>query len=134
MSRCQFHYINRPFIYIFRLQNKIKFRQLTNGKHLIQLIYVNETIKDCDIVNQRDQVLSFLTQFRYDLSQLVTTSNVTVDSLDNKTLPEDIDRWLDYALLRNSCKRSHIELKKALNTTKKKEKEFELKKLRFVFN
>lgn len=113
-----------------RFQNEIKFRQLTDGKHLLQLIYVNETIRDCEIVDQRDQARLFLNEFKHDLSQLVSTSNLTLDSLDNNTLPEDVNSWLDFKTLRKKCKHNHVELKKALNSIKKKEKQKQLTKLR----
>ncbi|XP_030755324.1 phospholipase A2 isozymes PA3A/PA3B/PA5-like [Sitophilus oryzae] len=44
---------------------------------------------------------------------LTATSNVTIESLDNKTLPAEY-RWMNYTLLRQECHKKHTELKKML--------------------
>ncbi|XP_018568849.1 uncharacterized protein LOC108909097 isoform X3 [Anoplophora glabripennis] len=90
----------------------IKFRQLTDGKHLIQLIYAGDNqLRDCEFGHQRDQVKSFLHNFKQDLSNLIATSNISVDPLDFKPLPEGLS-WMNYTNLREICKSRHRELKK----------------------
>lgn len=90
----------------------IRFRQLTDGKHLIQLIYGGDNqLRDCEFGHQRDQVKSFLYNFKQDLSNLIATSNISVDSLDSKPLPEGLS-WMNYTNLRQTCKSRHREIKK----------------------
>lgn len=99
----------------FRNESGIKFRQLTDGRHFIQLIYdINETIRDCEYINQRDQVHQFLNTFKYELGQLITTSNFTVESLDNKSLPININRWFNYNELKVLCKKRHRDILKRI--------------------
>ncbi|XP_030761157.1 uncharacterized protein LOC115886214 [Sitophilus oryzae] len=90
------------------------FRQLSDGKHFIQLIYTDrKQLKDCEFGHRRDQALPFLESFKSDLKMLTATSNVTIESLDNKTLPTEY-RWMNYTLLRQECHKKHTELKKML--------------------
>lgn len=106
------------FFYCSRNESGIKFRQLTDGKHFIQLIYdINDTIRDCEYISQRDQVHEFLKTFKHELGQLVTTSNLTVESLDNKTLPVTIKKWFNYQHLRDLCQSNHELFLKRLNQT-----------------
>jgi secretory phospholipase A2 len=91
----------------------IKFRQLADRNHLIQLIYNDgEELKDCEIIHHRDQVRKFLHSFKSDLSNLIATSNVTIESLDNKQLPEDISTWFNTTKMRNACRKLHHQMKK----------------------
>ncbi|XP_060521650.1 uncharacterized protein LOC132699139 isoform X2 [Cylas formicarius] len=89
----------------------IHFRQLSDGKHLIQLIYdENNLLRDCEFGHQRAQVKSFLTNFKKDLNNLISTSNISVISLDGKRLPEEYT-WLNYTRLREICHMKHLEIK-----------------------
>lgn len=100
--------------FVCRNESGIKFRQLTDGKHFIQLIYdKNDKLRDCEYVNQRDQIRQFLNKFKYELDRLITTtSNFTLESLDNKTLPINLIKWFNYHELKIMCKRRHDELLK----------------------
>ncbi|XP_063916769.1 uncharacterized protein LOC135132574 isoform X2 [Zophobas morio] len=90
----------------------IKFRQLADASRLIQLIYNDgEDLKDCEIIHQRDQVRKFLHSFKSDLGNLIATSNVTVESLDSKKLPEEFSSWFNFTQLVNQCKRLHHQMK-----------------------
>lgn len=103
-------------LFVFRNESGIKFRQLTDGRHFIQLIYdINETIRDCEYINQRDQVHQFLNTFKYELGQLITTSNFTVESLDNKSLPINIKRWFNYKELKVLCRKRHRDILKRIH-------------------
>ncbi|XP_064213497.1 uncharacterized protein LOC100141967 isoform X2 [Tribolium castaneum] len=93
-----------------RSLSDIKFRQLADRRHLLQLIYNGEDLKDCEIVHQRDQVLKFLETFKHDLRNLISTSNITIESLDNKKLPTEIT-WFNFTLLANTCKQLHHRMK-----------------------
>nr|XP_015838535.1 PREDICTED: uncharacterized protein LOC100141967 isoform X3 [Tribolium castaneum] len=93
-----------------RSLSDIKFRQLADRRHLLQLIYNGEDLKDCEIVHQRDQVLKFLETFKHDLRNLISTSNITIESLDNKKLPSEIT-WFNFTLLANTCKQLHHRMK-----------------------
>lgn len=94
---------------------RLKFRQLTDGKHFIQLIYDDGgNLTDCEFGRQRDQVKKFLFTFKNDLRQLLEAdaSNVNVTSLDASPLPEDVESWLDYKRLRNQCRTLHRRIRK----------------------
>ncbi|XP_044252994.1 uncharacterized protein LOC123003971 isoform X2 [Tribolium madens] len=95
-----------------RSLSDIKFRQVTNRHHLLQLIYNGEDLKDCEIVHQRDQVVKFLETFKSDLRNLISTSNITIESLDNKKLPSEIAPWFNFTLLKSTCKKLHHRMKK----------------------
>lgn len=101
-------------ILIFRSDTRITLRQLTDGKHFIQLIYDEyDNIKDCEYLHDRGQIKTFLDKFQNDLVDLSTTSNVTVITLPDKHLPKDIKKWLNYGRLRVMCRKSHKAWKKA---------------------
>ncbi|KAJ8946341.1 hypothetical protein NQ318_004231 [Aromia moschata] len=112
-------------ILISRSQSGIKFRQLTDGKHLIQLIYDDDNqLRDCEFGHQKDQVKSFLSSFKRDLSNLIATSNITVESLDGKTLPEDL-HWMNYTKLREECRQKHWTMKKVARDVASRENKLE---------
>ncbi|XP_031353036.1 uncharacterized protein LOC116177975 isoform X3 [Photinus pyralis] len=99
---------------------RLTFRQLTDGKHFIQLIYDDrDNIIDCEYLHQRDQVELFLVKFNEDL--IKTTSNVTVDSLDDRRLPDDIRPWWHYSKLRDLCRKSHKAIRKSLREVRQRE-------------
>ncbi|KAF5308042.1 hypothetical protein FQR65_LT06417 [Abscondita terminalis] len=94
-------------------KTKITFRQLTDGKNFIQLIYDDrDNILDCEYLHQKDEVEVFLVKLNEDIKR--STSNVTIETLDNRRLPENIRKWFNYSHLRNLCKKSHRRIKKAL--------------------
>ncbi|RZC36171.1 Phospholip A2 2 domain containing protein, partial [Asbolus verrucosus] len=97
----------------------IKFRQLAGKRRLIQLIYSDgEDLKDCEIVHQPDQVNKFLSTFKGDLRNLIATSNVTIDSLDDRPLPSDVSSWLNYTQLKVACRQLHQQMKKEIRDMK----------------
>lgn len=98
-------------MFCFRSLTDIKFRQLATRKHLLQLIYNDEDLKDCEIVHQRDQVTKFLQIFKNDLNNLISTSNITIESLDNKKLPTEIIPWFNFTILKNKCEKLHHQMK-----------------------
>lgn len=104
------------------LSNGIKFRQLTNGRQLVQIIYDGDIeIQDCDIVHQRQQITSFLEDFRKDVQNLSATSNVTIHHLHNTSLPGEIRSWLRYNRLRKLCRKRQQHVKEALEGLKEED-------------
>ncbi|XP_017785070.1 PREDICTED: uncharacterized protein LOC108568467 isoform X1 [Nicrophorus vespilloides] len=96
-------------------RNGLRFRQLSDGRNFIQLIYDDsDTIRDCEYIRDRNETLKFLKAFKDDLRLLVAQSNVTVDALDGKELPSFAASWFDYHKLKRLCERRHRELQKAL--------------------
>ncbi|XP_072385797.1 uncharacterized protein [Diabrotica undecimpunctata] len=89
----------------------LKFRQLTRTNHFIQLIYDDDDqLIDCEFGHDQNQTKTFLSSFKRDLSNLITTSNLTVESLDGKELPPAF-LWMNYTHLRDECKYRHRELR-----------------------
>ncbi|XP_050506396.1 uncharacterized protein LOC114335054 [Diabrotica virgifera virgifera] len=98
----------------------LKFRQLTRTNHFIQLIYDDDDqLIDCEFGHDQNQTKTFLSSFKRDLSNLITTSNLTVESLDGKELPRAF-LWMNYSHLRDDCKHRHRELRQNI----KKERVF----------
>ncbi|XP_076249954.1 uncharacterized protein LOC143189433 [Rhynchophorus ferrugineus] len=96
------------------INSSLYLRQLSDGKHFIQLIYSdNNRLKDCEFGHRKDQVKSFLESFKSDLRNIITSNNVSLESLDNKILPKDF-RWMNYTLLRKECHKKHMQIKKVL--------------------
>uniref|UniRef100_A0A6P7G844 phospholipase A2 n=1 Tax=Diabrotica virgifera virgifera TaxID=50390 RepID=A0A6P7G844_DIAVI len=105
-----------------RIRSKfgLKFRQLTRTNHFIQLIYDDDDqLIDCEFGHDQNQTKTFLSSFKRDLSNLITTSNLTVESLDGKELPRAF-LWMNYSHLRDDCKHRHRELRQNI----KKERVF----------
>ncbi|KAJ8923087.1 hypothetical protein NQ315_001639 [Exocentrus adspersus] len=99
----------------------LRFLQLSDGKRLIQLIYDGDNqLTDCEFGHQKDQVKTFLINFKRDLSNLIATSNVTVASLDFKPLPEEF-RWMNYTRLRDACRKRHKEIKEIAHETARRD-------------
>ncbi|KAJ2939936.1 hypothetical protein O0L34_g6642 [Tuta absoluta] len=115
-------------------RNGLRLRQLTDGRHLVQMIYAaNGDIQDCEYISEKKTTRNFLKTLRkelkqaldetsYKLTQEDTTSmeeekffrhfgNVTFRILKNNKLPPDIESWLDYSKLKMECLRRHEELK-----------------------
>ncbi|KAK4873840.1 hypothetical protein RN001_013200 [Aquatica leii] len=94
-------------------KTKITLRQLTDGKHFIQLIYDDrDNILDCEYLHQKDEVELFEIKFDEDINK--STSNLTIETLDNRRLPENIRKWFNFSHLRNLCRKNHKRIKKTL--------------------
>ncbi|KAF5293689.1 hypothetical protein FQA39_LY03174 [Lamprigera yunnana] len=93
-------------------QTKITLRQLTDGKHFIQLIYDHDNILDCEYINRKAEIDVFLVKFEEDINR--STSNITIENLDNKKLPGGIRRWFKFSKLRDLCKDSHKAIERTL--------------------
>lgn len=103
------------------------FRELTDGRRFIQLVYENGTLKDCDYGRRKEQIRSFLNVFDVNAPNVtVSTSSLVIEKLnDREPLPKNVRKWFNYPKLRKLCRR-----KKKHQRTKKKGKkenvEFEL--------
>ncbi|XP_056642280.1 uncharacterized protein LOC130898048 [Diorhabda carinulata] len=98
----------------------LTFRQLTRNSHFIQMIYDEDhQLIDCEFGHDQNQTKTFLSSFKRDLSNLITTSNITMESLDGKQLPQEF-HWMNYTHLREDCRKRHKEIRASM----KKEKEF----------
>ncbi|XP_046975488.1 uncharacterized protein LOC124541611 isoform X2 [Vanessa cardui] len=112
----------------------LKLRQLTDGRHLIQIIYTpNGAIQDCEYIKEGKTARNFLKTLRkelkmaldeetYRLSEKSSSKiedekfyrhfgNVTFRILkDGESLPADVADWLNYDRLKNECFERHEEL------------------------
>ncbi|XP_047039106.1 uncharacterized protein LOC124643995 isoform X3 [Helicoverpa zea] len=113
----------------------LKLRQLTDGRHLVQVIYSqNGDIQDCEYITQGKSARNFLKTLRKELKLALDEEifrivnkqpnnieeekfyrhfgNVTFRILkDGDRLPPDISNWLDYDKLKMECLKRHEELK-----------------------
>nr|XP_049704141.1 uncharacterized protein LOC110382501 isoform X2 [Helicoverpa armigera] len=113
----------------------LKLRQLTDGRHLVQVIYTqNGDIQDCEYITQGKSARNFLKTLRKELKLALDEEifrivnkqpnnvedekfyrhfgNVTFRILkDGDRLPPDISNWLDYDKLKMECLKRHEELK-----------------------
>lgn len=113
----------------------MKLRQLTDGRHLVQVIYApSGEIQDCEYITQSKSARNFLKTLRKELklaldeetSRLFEKNgrnseveqfyrqyrNVSYRLLkNNEKLPKDVASWLDYDKLRAQCLEKHEEMK-----------------------
>ncbi|XP_068625969.1 uncharacterized protein [Battus philenor] len=111
----------------------IKLRQLTDGRHLVQVIYTpNGVIQDCEYLADVKTTRNFLKTLRKELKLALEEQtykilekdtdvenerfyrhfgNMTLRLLkENEKLPPDIAVWLDYDRLKMECIERHEEL------------------------
>ncbi|GBP38230.1 hypothetical protein EVAR_18109_1 [Eumeta japonica] len=117
----------------------LKLRQLTDGRHLVQVIYgPGGDIQDCEFVTQAKSARRFLKTIRTDLKQALDEENfrifekhsrnsITTDSQDEfhrrfanttfkiikdgDSLPYTIASWLNYEKLKSDCLKTHERIK-----------------------
>uniref|UniRef100_A0A2A4JUN0 Phospholipase A2 n=1 Tax=Heliothis virescens TaxID=7102 RepID=A0A2A4JUN0_HELVI len=113
----------------------LKLRQLTDGRHLVQVIYSqNGDIQDCEFITQGKSARNFLKTLRKELKlaldeeifRIVNKQPINVEDekfyrhfgnvtfrilKDGDRLPPDISNWLDYDKLKMECLKRHEELK-----------------------
>ncbi|XP_065212095.1 uncharacterized protein LOC135839811 [Planococcus citri] len=91
-----------------------KLRQVTNNKHLMQLIYdKNNLLMNCEYFRSRRKVAKFLKSFK--LSVHLNRKNLT--SLDSRPMPREFSVWLQYHKLKQDC--HHISKDKKIYKTKR---------------
>ncbi|GJQ86376.1 hypothetical protein Trydic_g4950 [Trypoxylus dichotomus] len=125
-----------------RNNSSLIYRELTDGRRFIQLVYENGTMKDCDFGRRKEQIESFLSVFQdsnrvdEDATKNVTvsTSNLVIEKLDkSKPLPKSVRKWFNYPKLRKLCKRKKREGKKK-NVIRKKHKQDEDREFELNFD
>lgn len=85
---------------------------------MIQVIYdAKNQLVDCEFGHDRNQTKLFLMNIKRELNSLVSTSNVSVQSLEGMPLPKEF-QWMDYSYLRQICRKKHQEMKNKLYTKK----------------
>lgn len=105
----------KSFLYCFRSSKRLSFRQLSDSKHIIELIYdENSALIDCEFGHQKDRVKTFLRSFRDDLKGLVNSANISLQPLDDRRLPPEYG-WLNYTELRKECHQTHLMTKKEMD-------------------
>ncbi|KAH1026247.1 hypothetical protein HUJ05_010794 [Dendroctonus ponderosae] len=94
---------------------RLSFRQLSDSKHIIELIYdENSALIDCEFGHQKERVKTFLRSFRDDLKGLVNSANISLQPLDDGKLPPEYG-WLNYTELRKECHQTHLMTKKEMD-------------------
>ncbi|XP_072941182.1 uncharacterized protein [Epargyreus clarus] len=112
----------------------LKLRQLTDGRHLVQVIYTSEgVIQDCEYITEKKSAKNFLRTLRKELklaldeesfriSQKVQDSpeeeryvrhfgNMTFHLLQGgEKLPPDVATWFNYDRLKTECMERHREM------------------------
>ncbi|KAH9633868.1 hypothetical protein HF086_013757 [Spodoptera exigua] len=113
----------------------LKLRQLTDGRHLVQVIYTQDgQIQDCEFVSQGKSARNFLKTLRKELKLALDEEiyriankqqqnsiederfyrhfrNVTFRVIkDGERLPPNISKWFDYDKLKMECLKRHEEL------------------------
>ncbi|KAJ0169841.1 hypothetical protein K1T71_014447 [Dendrolimus kikuchii] len=129
------HYNIHLLSFIYIDSSGLKLRQLTDGRHLVQVIYSpTGEIQDCEYITQSKSARNFLRVLRKELklaldeetSRLLEKKthnfkeelfyrhyrNVSYRLLkNNEQLPRDVASWLDYDKLKMQCLEKHEEMK-----------------------
>ncbi|XP_045489676.1 uncharacterized protein LOC111000927 isoform X2 [Pieris rapae] len=134
-NRIHFNGITAKETFVGANGNGLKLRQMTDGSHLIQIIYTpNGAIQDCEYITDAKTTRNFLKTLRRELKLALDEEafritekrkNVTEDErfyrhfgnmtfrllTEGEMLPSDIASWLDYDRLKMECFERHEELK-----------------------
>jgi hypothetical protein len=99
-------------------------RQLSDGRHFIQLIYSEggTTLHDCEYLRTRNVTRNFLRRFKGDEARAraapdverfdVAPQNVSFAALTMAATPPEA--WLDYGALAAACRKSHRQVRSLL--------------------
>ncbi|CAH2987596.1 unnamed protein product [Chilo suppressalis] len=132
-NRIHFNGITAKETFVGGDGNGLKLRQLTDGRHLVQMIYApNGEIQDCEFITQRKNARNFLKSLRKELKQALDEEgyrlsqkktivesekffrhfrNMTVRLLKKgEGLPQDVASWFHYDRLKMKCIHRHQEL------------------------
>ncbi|XP_063544034.1 uncharacterized protein LOC134752300 isoform X2 [Cydia strobilella] len=133
-NRVHYNGITAKETYVGANGSGLRLRQLTDGRHLVQVIYTpNGAIQDCEYITQAKYSRNFLKTLRKELKLALEEqsikltqneitnedekyyrhfSNITLRILRNgETLPIDVASWLDFDKLKMECLERHEELK-----------------------
>lgn len=140
-NRIHYDGITAKETYVGSSGNGLRLRQLTDGKHLIQVIYARDgEIQDCEYITQRTRARHFLKTLRSELKTALDEmtdkilksergpnelffenfANVKLHLLKNgEGLPNGITDWLDYENLKMECFNRHNEIKQMIENSNK---------------
>lgn len=66
---------------------------------------------DCEYAHNEQMSKTFLDNFKHDLSNLIATSNVSIEFLDDNSLPRHFKSKIEMKRLRRECEELHERLK-----------------------
>lgn len=99
-----------------------KIRQLTDGYHMIQLIYdAQDQLADCEFSHDENQTKLFLKNLEQEMNNLGSTSNLSVQPIDGISVPHKL-HWINYNYLRKICEQKHKEIKNGIHRNGEKTK------------
>ncbi len=106
----KFHYCN------FIGREGAVLRQMTDGRHMIQLIYdADQLLQDCEYITDAETASRFQNNLAAEYQQLSSISlNTQMKLIKNKSeLPEDLAHLAVYRRLKIQCKQLHSRMRKA---------------------
>ncbi|XP_038221475.1 uncharacterized protein LOC119839306 isoform X2 [Zerene cesonia] len=142
-NRIHYNGVTAKETYVGSDGNGLKLRQLTDGRHLIQIIYTpNGAIQDCEYITEGKSTRNFLKTLRKELKLALDEEafritekrkNITEDErfyrhfgnmtfrllTDGEILPPEVASWLDYDRLKMECFERHEELKYMMGSKNK---------------
>ncbi|XP_057378704.1 group 3 secretory phospholipase A2-like isoform X1 [Daphnia carinata] len=91
-------------------------RQMTDGRHLIQLIYdADLSLQDCEYITDTETALAFQEKLTNEYRQLSSIGhNTTIRIIEKRSdLPEDLARSTVYRRMKAECRQLHSRMRKA---------------------
>ncbi|XP_046640418.1 group 3 secretory phospholipase A2-like isoform X2 [Daphnia pulicaria] len=91
-------------------------RQLSDGRHLIQLIYdADQSLQDCEYITDIEMATGFQEKLAAEYRQLSAISlNTSIRIIERRSdLPEDLARLAVYRRMKIECRQLHSRMRKA---------------------
>ena len=91
-------------------------RQLSDGRHLIQLIYdADQSLQDCEYITDIESATRFQETLAAEYRQLSNISlNTSIRIIERRSdLPEDLARLAVYRRMKIECRQLHSRMRKA---------------------
>lgn len=91
-------------------------RQMTDGRHLIQLIYdADLSLQDCEYITDMETAIAFQQKLTTEYQQLSSIGrNTTIRIIEKRSdLPEDLARSAVYRRMKAECRQLHSRMRKA---------------------
>lgn len=91
-------------------------RQLSDGRHLIQLIYdADQSLQDCEYITDIETATRFQEKLAAEYRQLSNISlNTSIRIIERRSdLPEDLARLAVYRRMKIECRQLHSRMRKA---------------------
>lgn len=81
---------------------------------MIRLIYNSEDeLVDCEYGHNKNDTKLFLINLHKSFQEEVSSSNISVQPLDDITLSREF-QWMNYSYLRQICRQKHHEIRKQM--------------------